>query len=73
MTKDFIMNEMKDLIEYLNYHTSLYNIGKPIISDMRWDQVYFKLLNLEKESGIVLPNSPTQTIKAPMPIVLCYH
>ena len=54
---------MKNLIEYLNYHTKLYNEGKPEISDTEWDRAYFKLKKFEEETGIIYPNSPTQTIQ----------
>lgn len=57
-----VLNEIKQLIEYLNEHTKAYNEGHPSISDFDWDEAYFKLQTLEKESGIILNNSPTQSI-----------
>lgn len=53
---------MKELIEYLNYHTKLYDEGKPDITDAQWDNKYFELQELERATGIYLPNSPTQKI-----------
>lgn len=54
--------EMGALIRKLNEATKQYDLGTPIMSDKEWDDLYFKLEQMEKESGIVLTNSPTQTI-----------
>lgn len=54
--------EMKNLIKQLNYHTKLYNQGTPEISDKEYDELYFKLEELEKETNLIYPNSPTQNI-----------
>ena len=51
------------LIDKLNYYTELYNQGKPEISDREWDDMYFELQKLEKESGLIYPDSPTQSIQ----------
>lgn len=57
------MNErIKELVCTLNYHTLLYDQGIPTISDAEWDKMYFELQELEKQTGIILPNSPTQSI-----------
>lgn len=60
------MNEnfkkVEDLVKYLNETTRLYDEGNPVISDAEWDEAYFKLVQLEKETGIILNNSPTQVI-----------
>lgn len=53
---------METLISELNKYTELYDAGTPAISDKAWDDLYFQLIDLEKKSGIKLPNSPTQTI-----------
>lgn len=53
---------MRDLIEKLNYYTKLYDEGNPAISDKEWDDMYFQLQELEKESGVILSNSPTAKI-----------
>ena len=53
---------MKELIEYLNYHTKLYDEGKPDITDAQWDEKYFELQEMERATGVYLPNSPTQNI-----------
>ena len=54
--------EMQELIKKLNYHTKLYDEGKPELTDKEWDDMYFALATLEKETGIYMPNSPTQKI-----------
>lgn len=53
---------MRELIDKLNYYTYLYDIGKPKITDKEWDDLYFELEKMEKESGVVYPDSPTQAI-----------
>ena len=53
---------IKELINKLNYYTNFYNEGTSPISDKEWDDMYFELVKLEKESGIIFPDSPTQTI-----------
>ena len=56
------MNEMKELIDKLNYHTKLYDEGHPIISDKEWDDMYFELVKLERIYGYCFEDSPTQRI-----------
>lgn len=53
---------IKELIAKLNYYTKEYDKGQPQISDKEWDDLYFELEKLEKETGIVYPNSPTQKV-----------
>ena len=53
------VDEMRDLIEKLNYYTKLYDEEKSPISDKEWDDMYFHLEKLEEETGISLGNSPT--------------
>lgn len=53
---------IKELINFLNATTLEYLNGKPKISDKEWDNLYFELKQLEQESGIIYPDSPTQTI-----------
>ena len=57
-----IKSRIETLIEKLNYATLEYDTGNPIMSDEEWDNMYFELVSLEIESGIYLPNSPTQRI-----------
>jgi len=58
-----VIDEMKELIEKItkaNY--SYYVLDNPIMSDKKWDELYYRLLDLEKESGIILPSSPSQKV-----------
>ena len=56
------LSKIKELVEKLNYYTKLYDEGRPEISDKEWDDMYFELQELEKESGIYLEESPTQKV-----------
>ncbi len=57
------MDQMKKLVSRLNqYRHEYYNDNAPSISDAAYDHLYDALQNLEKETGIVLSNSPTQTV-----------
>ena len=53
---------MKELIDFLNYHTVKYDEGNPEISDKEWDDKYFQLKKLEDDLNIRFSNSPTQKI-----------
>lgn len=57
-TRKFI----RKLIDFLNQNTKYYNEGKPHITDKEWDKIYFELESLENETGIIYPDSPTQSI-----------
>ena len=57
-----MINREIELIKFLNHHTALYETGKPEISDLEWDTAYFELEEIEKETGIIFPNSPTHII-----------
>lgn len=54
--------KIQELIKNLNHYTALYDAGTPDISDEEWDKMYFELKELEKETGLIYPNSPTQTV-----------
>lgn len=54
--------EIKTLVSWLNAATVAYDVGKPMISDKEWDDLYFKLQKLEQETGFIMPLSPTQSI-----------
>ena len=56
------MEEMEKLVKELNYYTKLYDEGHPAISDEEWDNMYFQLQDMEKTTGIYLPDSPTQKV-----------
>lgn len=54
--------EIRELIDKLNEYTKYYDLGTPKISDKEYDELYFKLKEMEKNTGIVYPDSPTQSI-----------
>ena len=57
------VDRIKELISTLNKASdSYYNSGNPIMSDYEWDNMYDELVELEKESGVIYPNSPTQQV-----------
>lgn len=57
------IKEMKKLIAELNhYRNAYYNENQMLVSDKEYDKLYDKLNELEKETGVLFPNSPTQTV-----------
>lgn len=57
------IKEMDNLIaeiDKLNYH--YYTLDEPLLSDAEYDKLYDRLVNLENESGTVLPYSPTTRV-----------
>ena len=59
---DCIYDKIRFLVRYLNDCTEAYDKGNPKITDEEWDNMYFELKSLEEETGLILSNSPTQTI-----------
>lgn len=57
-----IKNEIKELIDKLNYYTKKYDEGQPEISDKEWDNMYFHLQQLENFYNIYYEDSPTQKV-----------
>ncbi len=56
---------MRALIEELNKASHLYYNGQESpLSDAQWDEKYNELLQMEKESGTVMPDSPTVRVGA---------
>lgn len=54
---------IKRLIKQLNeYRDSYYNEARPVVSDAAYDRLFDELSELEKDTGIVYANSPTQTV-----------
>lgn len=56
------IEKIKKLVDFLNYHTYLYDHSAEIITDKEWDEKYFKLKELEEKTGLIYPDSPTQKI-----------
>ncbi len=55
--------QMRELVDYLNRTAyAYYTLSEPEISDAEWDRAYDRLLQMEKESGVVLPDSPTHRV-----------
>ena len=60
-----INDRMRALADELNRASALYyTSGDSPMSDADWDQKYNELLKLEKESGTVLPDSPSVRVGA---------
>lgn len=59
---DSIFDKVRFLVRYLNECTKAYDEGHPKITDEEWDNKYFELKSLEEETGLILSNSPTQSI-----------
>lgn len=56
---------MQELIAALNKASSLYyTLGESPMSDAEWDKKYDELGRLERESGVVLPDSPSIRVGA---------
>ena len=52
--------DMQSLVDYLNKTAHAYYVlDEPLISDAEWDGLYSRLQKMEKESGLVLPDSPS--------------
>lgn len=55
--------EMRDLINKLNYYRDqYYNHDNSVITDQEYDELFDKLVQLEKETGLIYTNSPTVTV-----------
>ena len=58
-----IENRMKELVSKINKASyDYYVLDKPTISDKEWDELYYELLDLEKQTGIVLEDSPSRKV-----------
>lgn len=60
----FQMDRMKELIKKLNDESDAYYNDNPYVTDKEWDAQFDELTALEKETGIVLPDSPTHKVSA---------
>lgn len=57
------MIDIKGLINKLNEaRNAYYNTGNSIMSDKEYDNLYDELVKIEKETGIIMSNSPTQSV-----------
>ena len=54
---------IRELVDKLNeYSKAYYVLDAPKISYKEYDELYDELLRLEEQSGIILPDSPTQRV-----------
>lgn len=54
---------IRELVDKLNeYSRAYYVLDAPKISDKEYDELYDELLRLEEQSGIIMPDSPTQRV-----------
>lgn len=57
------IKRIQELVKQLNeYRDSYYNEARPVVSDAAYDKLFDELSELEKETGVVYANSPTQTV-----------
>ena len=57
------IDRIKELTELLNhYRDEYYNLSRPSVSDEEYDKLFDELAELEKKTGFVNNNSPTQTV-----------
>ncbi|MFA5560062.1 MAG: NAD-dependent DNA ligase LigA, partial [Methanofastidiosum sp.] len=57
------IRQIQNLVLELNqYRDEYYNLNRPSISDREYDNLVHELYSLERETGYVLSNSPTQTV-----------
>jgi len=58
-----MVQKIKELVQTLNEQRhAYYNLNSPEMTDAKYDRLYDRLMKLEKESGIVFSNSPTQSV-----------
>jgi DNA ligase (NAD+) len=63
---DDTRKKIEKLVKELNVHCHRYYVlDAPVISDQEYDRLYRKLKDLEQETGLILPDSPTQRVGAP--------
>lgn len=60
--------KMRWLITTLNKASAAYYNGEEIMDNHEWDRLYDQLKAMEEYTGIVYPNSPTQTVGAPVKV-----
>lgn len=59
------MDRMRELVDRLNAASrDYYGTGESSLSDAVWDQLYDELSVLEKQIGVILPDSPTARVGA---------
>ncbi len=57
------LGKMRELVQLLNeYSYYYYVLDEPKVSDKEWDMLYDKLLQMEKDLDVILPDSPSQRV-----------
>ena len=57
------LDRMKELVARLNkYAYEYYVLDNPTVSDKEYDELYDELISLEKQTGYVYPDSPSQKV-----------
>ncbi len=60
---DKVKKQIEDLVAKVNKYNYHYHVlDSPIVSDKDYDIAYYTLLDLEKQTGYILPDSPTQRV-----------
>ncbi|AWP25498.1 NAD-dependent DNA ligase LigA [Paenibacillus sp. Cedars] len=59
---DFKEKMGKLITELNNYNYHYYTLDQPLVSDKEYDALYDQLVALEAETGVKLPDSPTQRV-----------
>ena len=58
-----MMKQMEELVKLLNkYAHEYYVLDNPTVSDKEYDALYDRLVELEKQTGVILFNSPTKRV-----------
>ena len=57
-------NKIETLVKKLNEARNAYYLAEEIMTDKEYDSLFDELVLLEKETGIILSDSPTQTVGA---------
>lgn len=57
------IERMKELVKTINFHNyNYYSLDNPTIADAEWDKLYDELLTLERDTAVILPDSPTNKV-----------
>ena len=55
--------EIEKLVQDLNKYSYHYHVlDQPLVADVEYDRLYYYLVELEKQTGYILPDSPTQRV-----------
>lgn len=62
-----LLERQRELTSRLNvYRDEYYNKSAPSVSDAVYDRLFDELAGLEKQTGVIMTNSPTQTVGYPV-------